>query len=93
MDSSTRLGGINKGKGKTKEMKLEAWLELLPAGLGLFVVVVAAGVLGIFRSLALSKQSYNDTVNSLKTQVEIMKQENDLLKKHIETLERRLGDE
>ena len=73
-------------------MKLEAWLELLPAGLGLFVVVVAAGVLGIFRSLALSKQSYNDTVTSLQTQVEVMKQENELLKKHIETLECRLDE-
>jgi len=73
-------------------MKLEAWLELLPAGLGMFVVVVAAGVLGIFRSLALSKQSYNDTVTSLQTQVEVINQENALLKKHIETLEVRLSE-
>ena len=73
-------------------MKLEAWLELLPAGLGMFVVVVSAGVLGIFRSLALSKQSYNDTVTSLQTQVEVINQENTLLKKHIETLEERLSE-
>jgi len=73
-------------------MKLEAWLEILPAGLGMFVVVVAAGVLGIFRSLALSKQSYNDTVASLQTQVEVINQENALLKKHIETLEERLSE-
>ena len=73
-------------------MKLEAWLEILPAGLGMFVVVVAAGVLGIFRSLALSKQSYNDTVASLQTQVEVINRENTLLKKHIETLEGRLDE-
>jgi len=77
---------------KDKQMKLEAWLEVLPAGLGMFVVVVAAGVLGIFRSLALSKQSYNDTVASLQTQVEVINRENTLLKKHIETLEGRLDE-
>ena len=85
----TRLGNE---PGKDEQMKLEAWLEILPAGLGMFVVVVAAGVLGIFRSLALSKQSYNDTVASLQTQVEVINQENALLKKHIETLEERLSE-
>lgn len=71
-------------------MNLQSWLDLLPAGLGLFVVVVSAGVLGIFRSLALSKQSYNDTIASLQTQVEVMKQENELLKEHVKTLQQRL---
>ena len=66
-------------------MKLETWLNLLPAGLGLFVVVVAAGVLGLFRSLALSKQSYNDTLDSFKRQVETLEHENAILRKAIES--------
>ena len=65
-------------------MKLNDWLELLPAGLGLFVVVIAAGVLGLFRSLALSKQSYNDTLDSYKRQVETLEHENAILRKSID---------
>jgi len=68
-------------------MKITDWLDLLPAGLGLFVVVVSAGVLGLFRSLALSKQSYNDTLDSFKRQVETLEQENAILRRALETLE------
>jgi len=68
-------------------MKITDWLEILPAGLGLFVVVVSAGVLGLFRSLALSKQSYNDTLDSFKRQVETLEQENAILRRALETLE------
>ena len=65
-------------------MKLTELLELLPAGIGLFVVVTAAGVLGIFRSLALSKQSYNDTLDSYKRQIEVLEHENLVLRKAFE---------
>jgi len=68
-------------------MKITDWLEILPAGLGLFVVVVSAGVLGLFRSLALSKQSYNDTLDSFKRQVETLEQENAILRRALENLE------
>ena len=71
-------------------MNVTLWLDLLPVGLGLFVIVVSAGVLGLFRSMALSKQSYTDTVESLKRQVEILMQENAILKSHIVMLEARL---
>lgn len=65
-------------------MKPETLLDLLPAGLGLFVVVTAAGILGLFRSLALSKQSYNDTLDSYKRQVEVLEHENAILRKALE---------
>lgn len=65
-------------------MNLVNWLDLLPAGLGLFVVVTAAGILGLFRSLALSKQSYNDTLDSYKRQVEVLEHENAILRKSLE---------
>jgi phage shock protein A len=71
-------------------MNLNLWLDLLPAGLGLFVIVVAAGILGLFRSMALSKQSYTDTVESLQRQVDILMQENAILKSHIVMLDLRL---
>jgi len=72
-------------------VSLNTWLDLLPAGLGLFVIVVSAGILGLFRSMALSKQSYTDTVDSLKRQVEILMQENEILKSHICMLEKRIS--
>jgi len=71
-------------------MNLNLWLDLLPVGLGLFVIVVAAGILGLFRSMALSKQSYTDTVESLQRQVDILMQENAILKSHIVMLDLRL---
>jgi hypothetical protein len=63
-------------------------LDVLPIGLGVFVVVASAGLLGVFRSVALSKQAYNETVESLKTQIDVIKQENALLKLRIAELEK-----
>mgnify|MGYP000651398467 CR=1 FL=1 len=59
-------------------------VQYLPPSLGVFLVVVAAGLMGLFRSMALNKKSYDDTVESLQRQLDVVKSENDLLRKHLE---------
>lgn len=59
-------------------------MKYLPPSLGIFLVVVAAGLMGLFRSMALNKKSYDDTVSSLQRQIEMLMQENTLLRKHKE---------
>jgi len=61
-------------------------MQYLPPSLGIFLVVVAAGLMGLFRSMALNKKSYDDTVSSLQRQLEILIQENKVLRKALETL-------
>jgi len=61
-------------------------MQYLPPSLGIFLVVVAAGLKGLFRSMALNKKSYDDTVSSLQRQLEILIQENAVLRKSLETL-------
>ena len=61
-------------------------MQYLPPSLGIFLVVVAAGLMGLFRSMALNKKSYDDTVSSLQRQLEILIQENAVLRKSLETL-------
>lgn len=57
-------------------------MKYLPPSLGIFLVVVAAGLMGLFRSMALNKKSYDDTVSSLQRQIDMLMQENALLRKH-----------
>jgi len=61
-------------------------MQYLPPSLGIFLVVVAAGLMGLFRSMALNKKSYDDTVSSLQRQLEILIQENKVLRKALDTL-------
>lgn len=61
-------------------------MQYLPPSLGIFLVVVAAGLMGLFRSMALNKKSYDDTVSSLQRQLEILIQENAVLRKALNTL-------
>jgi len=61
-------------------------MQYLPPSLGIFLVVVAAGLMGLFRSMALNKKSYDDTVSSLQRQLEILIQENKVLRKALNTL-------
>jgi len=42
--------------------------------------------MGLFRSMALNKKSYDDTVSSLQRQLEILIQENKVLRKALDTL-------
>lgn len=60
--------------------------KYLPPSLGIFLVVVAAGMMGLFRSMALNKKSYDDTVESLQRQLVILKEENELLRTQINEL-------
>jgi len=57
--------------------------KYLPPSLGIFLVVVAAGMMGLFRSMALNKKSYDDTVESLQRQLQILKEENEMLRTQI----------
>jgi hypothetical protein len=56
-------------------------MKYLPPSLGIFLVVVAAGLMGLFRSMALNKKSYDDTVSSLQRQIEMLMQENAILRR------------
>jgi hypothetical protein len=42
---------------------------------------VAAGLMGLFRSMALNKKSYDDTVSSLQRQIEVLMAENAILRR------------
>jgi hypothetical protein len=57
-------------------------MKYLPPSLGIFLVVVAAGLMGLFRSMALNKKSYDDTVDSLQRQIDVLMAENAILRKH-----------
>ena len=57
-------------------------MNYLPPSLGIFLVVVAAGLMGLFRSMALNKKSYDDTVSSLQRQIDMLMQENAILRQH-----------
>jgi len=62
---------------------METLIQYLPPSLGIFLVVVAAGLMGLFRSMALNKKSYDDTVNSLQRQIEVLENELEILRKLI----------
>ena len=64
----------------------EVLMRYLPPSLGIFLVVVAAGLMGLFRSMALNKKSYDDTVESLQRQIKVLNDENSLLRGQIELL-------
>ena len=61
----------------------EILMKYLPPSLGIFLVVVAAGLMGLFRSMALNKKSYDDTVECLQRQIQVLKEENVLLRERI----------
>ena len=56
-------------------------MKYLPPSLGIFLVVVAAGLMGLFRSMALNKKAYDDTVSSLQRQIEVLMAENAILRR------------
>jgi hypothetical protein len=58
-------------------------VQYLPPTLGVFLVVVAAGLMGIFRSMALNKQSYDNTIDSLQRQLKVVQEENEQLRKKL----------
>jgi len=58
-------------------------VQYLPPTLGVFLVVVAAGLMGVFRSMALNKQSYDNTIDSLQRQLKVVQEENEQLRKKL----------
>jgi phage shock protein A len=72
-------------------MKLELLLQYLPATVAVVVVLVAAGMLGLFRALALSKTSYDNTVESLQRQLAVITKENEGLQQQVMNLESSLA--
>lgn len=71
-------------------MELQEILAILPSSIGAFLVIVAAGVMGLFRSMTLSKKAYNDTLDSLERQIRTLKRENEMLSAHVAVLEKRI---
>ena len=69
----------------------EVLMKYLPPSLGIFLVVVAAGLMGLFRSMALNKKSYDDTVESLQRQIKVIKEENDSLRASLALLKNSQG--
>jgi len=67
-------------------MKFELLLQYLPASLAVVVVLVATGMLGLFRAMALSKTSYDTTVESLQRQIAVITQENESLRNRLNTI-------
>jgi len=58
--------------------------EILPPALGIFVLVVTAGFMGVFRAMSLRRQSNDDTIDSLQRQIKILEQEIELYKKLVD---------
>ena len=50
-------------------------LQYLPTALGMFVVIVSAGFLGLFKTFMLARQSDDDAIESLERQIQIQKEE------------------
>ena len=67
-------------------------MKYLPPSLGIFLVVVAAGLMGLFRSMALNKKAYDDTVTSLQRQIDTLMQENAILRKALDNSKGKLED-
>lgn len=61
-------------------------MKYLPPSLGILLVIIAAGLMGIFRSVALNKKSFDDTIDSLQRQLEVVKSENEMLRKKLQDL-------
>jgi uncharacterized membrane protein (DUF106 family) len=61
-------------------MEYNTLLEVVPPMIAGLIVLVAAGMLGLFRSIALSKTAYKETVESLIRQIDVLKQENESLR-------------
>jgi len=61
-------------------MEYNTLLEVVPPMIAGLIVLVAAGMLGLFRSIALSKTAYTETVESLIRQIDVLKQENESLR-------------
>jgi len=59
-------------------------MKYLPPSLGVFMVVVAAGLMGLFRSMTLSKSAYDSTVESLQRQIKVLQDENKLLEENLD---------
>jgi len=66
---------------------IELLLEYLPGSIGVIIIVSSAGIMGLFKSVALGKKSYDSTLDSLERQISVFQNEASLLRKHNKDLE------
>ena len=67
---------------------LQNLTEFLPPVIAATIILIAAGVLGLFRSIALTKTAYTGTIESLQRQIEALQAENDSLRERLEEKDR-----
>jgi hypothetical protein len=58
--------------------------QYLPASLAVFGTVLVAGIMGLFRAFSVTKKAHDDTLGSLQRQLDVIMQENAVLRKALE---------
>ena len=66
--------------------------QYLPPAIGVIILIVGAGMLGLFRATRIQSMTFNDSVESLERQLEIVKEENELLRTQNEQLRKQVQD-
>lgn len=66
--------------------------QYLPPAIGIIILIVGAGMLGLFRATKIQSITFNDSVESLERQLEIVKEENELLRAQNEQLRQQVQD-
>jgi hypothetical protein len=64
--------------------------KYLPPAIGIIILIVGAGFMGLFRATRLQKGAFSDTVESLMRQLEVIKDENNLLHQQLDILHTQL---
>ena len=66
--------------------------QYLPPAIGVIILIVGAGMLGLFRATRIQSITFNDSVESLERQLEIVKEENELLRTQNDQLRKQVQD-
>lgn len=66
--------------------------QYLPPAIGVIILIVGAGMLGLFRATRIQSMTFNDSVESLERQLEIVKEENELLRTQNDQLRKQVQD-
>lgn len=67
---------------------MDLLLTYLPPSIGVIIMVSAAGIMGLFKSVALGKKANDSTIESLQRQIDVLSRENETLRMHVEELKR-----
>lgn len=66
--------------------------QYLPPAIGVIILIVGAGMLGLFRATRIQSVTFNNSVESLERQLEIVKEENELLRTQNDQLRKQVQD-